>query len=116
MSRSFWPPPFEPRYGPSFRAHRRELGLAGANFDYFFRAVEVYLRDYPWEFSEEVPDSDGIRMLPTRNAFPDIPPLYVYYRVEQDPNRIFYLGLSPAWSHQEMFSLRELEAEDDEDG
>ena len=40
-------------------------------------------------------------MRPTRMAFPDIPPLYVYYRVEENPNRIVYLGLSPAWTHDE---------------
>jgi hypothetical protein len=37
-------------------------------------------------------------MLRTRDAFPDIPPLYVYYRVEEQPNEIIYLGLSRAWS------------------
>ncbi len=67
------------------------------------RYVEDYLGDYPWEYSEEVPDSEGIRMLRTRDAFPDIPPLYVYYRVEEQPNKIIYLGLSRAWSQEESF-------------
>jgi hypothetical protein len=40
-------------------------------------------------------------MLGTRDAFPDIPPLYVYYRVKEQPNRIIYLGLSRAWSQDE---------------
>ena len=48
-------------------------------------------------------------MLPTRGGFPDIPPLYVYYRVEQNPNKIIYLGLSPAWSSDESFSPKDLE-------
>jgi hypothetical protein len=68
-----------------------------------------FLGDYPWEYSEEVPDGEGIRMLPTRGGFPDIAPLYMYYRVEQDPNNIIYLGLSPAWSSDETFSLKDLE-------
>jgi hypothetical protein len=104
-----WHPRFAPCYEPSFAACRTKLGLAGRNFDYFFTAVENYLGDYPWEYSEEVPDSEGIRMLPTRRGFPDIPPLYIYYRVEQNPNKIIYLGLSRAWSRDETFSLEETE-------
>jgi hypothetical protein len=103
-----WHPRFAPCYEPSFDHDKAELGLAGPNFDHFFRSVEVYVGDYPWEYSKEVPDSDGIRMLPTRRAFPDIPALYVYYRVEQNPNKIIYLGLSPAWSQAEVFSLDDL--------
>jgi hypothetical protein len=87
------------------------MGLAGPNFDHFFKEVEDYLGDYPWEYSEEVPDSEGIRMLPTRMSFPDIPPLYVYYRVEQNPNKIIFLGLSPAWSADETFSLEDFEGD-----
>lgn len=94
-------PRFEPYYEPSFIADRAALGFGGPNFDSFFSAVETYLGDYPWEYSVEVPESEGIRILSTRRAFPDIPPLYVYYRVEENPNRIHYLGLSPAWSQEE---------------
>jgi hypothetical protein len=94
-------PRFEPYFETSFDADRAALGLSGRPFDYFFRGVENYLANYPWKYSEEVKDSGGIRMLPTRDAFPDIPPLYVYYRVEQDPNKIVFLGLSPAWSQSE---------------
>jgi hypothetical protein len=50
-------------------------------------------------------------MLPTRYPFPDIPPLYVYFRVEQRPSRIVFLGLSPAWSRDEAFSLDDLAEE-----
>jgi hypothetical protein len=95
-------PRFEPRYEPSFSADRVTLGLSGANFDHFFAAVEQHLADYPWASSEEVPGGEGIWMLPTRQAFPDIPPLYVYYRVEQNPNRIIYLGMSHAWSKLDL--------------
>lgn len=92
---------FEPHREPSFDADRAELGLSGSDFDHFFQSVEDHLSDYPWEYSEEVPDGEGIRMLRTRDAFPDIPPLYVYYRVQEQPNRIVYLGLSRAWSQDE---------------
>jgi hypothetical protein len=106
---NFWPPRFSPCYEPSFEADRRTLGLAGRNFDHFFKGVEDFLGDYPWEYSEEVPDSAGIRMLGTRGDFPDLPALYVYYRVEQNPNTIIYLGLSPAWSRADVFSFGDLE-------
>ena len=101
-------PRFRPDYQPSFQIHRRELGLAGPNFDHFFRAVESFLGDYPWEYSTLVPASEGMYMLPTRRSFPDIPPLYVYYRVEQKPNKVIFYGLSPAWSQAELFSLDDL--------
>jgi hypothetical protein len=91
-------PPFEPHYEPTFEAHRARLGLTGPNFDYFFAAVQKLLRDYPYKYSVEVPDAHGIRMYPTEAAFPDIPALYIYYRVQHQPNRIIYVGLSPAWS------------------
>jgi hypothetical protein len=107
-----WHPRFDARFEASFDQQRRGLGLGGENFDFFFKAVESYLGDYPWEYSTEVPDSNGIRMLPTRQAFLDIPPLYVYYRVEQDPNKIIFLGLSPAWSAAETFSPGDMEGED----
>jgi hypothetical protein len=96
-------PRFEPHYESSFDADRVELGLSGSDFDHFSQSVEDHLGDYPWEYSEEVPDGEGIRMLRTRDAFPDIPPLYVYYRVEEQPNEIIYLGLSRAWSQEESF-------------
>ncbi len=94
-------PRFEPEYEPSFATDRAELGFGGPSFDFVFGEIEHYLADHPWAYSEEVPDGEGIRMLSTRQAFPDIPPLYVYYMVEEDPNKIRYLGLSRAWSQEE---------------
>lgn len=94
-------PRFEPEYEPSFAADRAELGFGGPSFDFVFGEIERYLADYPWEYSEEVPGGGGIRMLRTRDAFSDIPPLYVYYRVEESPNKIRYLGVSRAWLHDE---------------
>jgi len=41
-------------------------------------------------------------MLRTKEAFPDIPPLIVYYRVTEQPNRIVYLSLSPDWSKPDV--------------
>jgi len=32
----------------------------------------------------------------------DIPPLYVYYLVEENPNKIVYIGLSPAWGQSDL--------------
>lgn len=70
--------------------------------------VEENLCNYPWEFSKEVPDSEGIRLFPTRQAHPDIPAMYVYYRVDAERHRVIFLGLGPAWSQGETFSLEDL--------
>lgn len=97
-------PRFAPVYESSFDTQRTDLGLSGANFDHFFRRVEFRVCEDPWmEYTEEVPDSEGIRILSTRRAFPDIPPLYVYYRVERLPEKVIFLGLSRAWSQSETF-------------
>jgi len=97
-------PRFTPVYDDDFQADKQKLGLAGPNFKFFFQQVEQQILDYPWAFSEEVPDSGGTLMRPTREAFLDIPPLYVYYKVIQDSprdSRIHFIGLSPAWSDSE---------------
>jgi hypothetical protein len=41
-------------------------------------------------------------MLRTKEAFPDIPPLIVYYRVMEKPNRIIYFGLSLDWPNADV--------------
>lgn len=101
--------PFGPRftavYDDDFNADRRTLGLGGRNLDHFFEDVERQLLDYPWIYSREIPDSGGTLMRETRNAFPDVPPLYVYYKVIQDSpqdSRVYFLGLSPAWSKEDL--------------
>lgn len=91
-------PRFSPSYEPTFEAHRVALGLSGRNFDHFFQEVENFICGQPWRDSQEVPDGEGMRMQPTHDAAPDIPPLYVYFRVETDPNVVRFHGLSPAWS------------------
>jgi hypothetical protein len=101
-------PRFEPIYESSFLADRAKLGFTGTDFDRHFSDIERNVCDYPWEFSREVPDSVGIRLLPTRKAFPDIPPMYVYYRVDSRRQEITFLGLGPAWSEEETFSADEL--------
>jgi len=96
-------PRFTARYEPAFEEDRKRLGLAGPNFGHFFNGVETHICDYPWEYSREVPGSGGTRMLGTRDAFPDIPPLYVYFKVNADERRIAFVGLSEAWSASETF-------------
>lgn len=76
-------PRFAPVYEPQFDAERRALGLGGRDFDHFFKDVETNVCDYPWIFAEEVPESGGTLMRETRDAFPDVPPLYVYYKVKR---------------------------------
>jgi hypothetical protein len=93
-------PPFEPRHEASFAEDRRALNLHGPDFDHFFADVERTLRDYP--YLESVAVEEDIRMRQTRSCAPDLPPLYVYYRVQENPNRIVFLGLSQAWSKQDL--------------
>ena len=95
--------PPSPRYAAtfdqSFDDQRAALGFSAESFENLFREVEFRICDDPWlQYSTEVPDSDGIRIVPTRQAFPDIPPLYVYYRFSAELRRVVFLGLSPAWS------------------
>lgn len=40
-------------------------------------------------------------MLLTRYAFPDIPPLYVYYRVDHSRHSVVFLGLHRAWDERD---------------
>ena len=39
-------------------------------------------------------------MRETKGLAPDLPPLYLYYKVNKDERRIRFLGLSKAWSRE----------------
>lgn len=91
-------PPYEPQYESTFEDDRAALHFTGANFDYFFEGIARTLRDYPKAESVEVPDGDGIRILPTYRSWPDLPRLYIFYRIQENPNRIVFLGMTPAWT------------------
>jgi hypothetical protein len=97
-----WYQPWSADYEADFYADRKRLGLSGRNFDYFFRDIEQAVLDYPWEYSEEVPESGGTRMRLTRDAFLDVPPLYVYWKVNAEECRVRFVGLSPAWSKADL--------------
>ncbi len=89
-------------YEDAFGADRKAVGLGGRNFDTFFDGVERSVLDYPWEYSEEVPESGGTRMRLTRADFSDLPPIYVYYKVNAEECRVRFVGLSPAWSKEDL--------------
>jgi hypothetical protein len=89
---------FEPCYEPSFAECRRKLGLSGPNFDHFFKNAEQGICRFPWLENEAVPDGQGIRIRPLLGA-DDLPPLYVYYRIENEPDRVVFYGLSRNWSN-----------------
>lgn len=89
-------------YEQAFEADRKALGLGGSNFDHFFQGVEASVLDYPWEYSREVPASGGTRMRPTPENFPDLPALYVYYKVNAEECRVRFVGLSEAWSKEDL--------------
>jgi hypothetical protein len=95
---------FEPYYEPSFAECRRKLGLSGTYFDPFFKIAEQGLCRFPWLENEVTPNGKGTRIRPLRGA-DDLPPLYIYYRIENDPDRIVFYGLSPRWSAGEGVTL-----------
>ena len=95
-------PPYEPKYEPSFVEDREKLGFTGPDFDHHFEKVARALRDYPFGESVEVPDSDGIRLHPTHNSLQDLPAMCVLYRVEENPNEIVFVALTPAWTKDDL--------------
>ena len=101
---------FEPYYHGDFIEHRRRLGLAGTNFDFFFKDVEQAILEYP--YGDEIPDSGRTIMRETREAFPDVPPLYVYFKLDAENRRVLFLGLTQAWSAPDTPAGLGLEAGD----
>jgi hypothetical protein len=91
-----------PEYAPSFKRSVSKHSLTGPHFDYFWADVEVAICDWPWHYSEEVPDSEGIRMRGTEYVAPDLPALYVYYRADPREDVVTFLGISPAWSKSDL--------------
>jgi hypothetical protein len=85
----------------SFASARTEVGLAGRNFDHFFEKVEASLDSNPWFYGTEVPDGDGLLVIPTTDAFPDLPASYIYFRADPDAGEVRYVGISPAWSRND---------------
>lgn len=92
---------FDHIYEKSFEDARDIVGLAGQSFEFFREQIEDHLDRHPWFYSVEVPGSNEVRVLSTLETLEDIPPLYVYFRIEQsrESAAIHYVGLSPAWSH-----------------
>jgi hypothetical protein len=89
---------------PSFVEDLRRSNLTGPNFAYFFAKVEDSLDTNPWFYGTEVPGGDGLLMIPTADAFPDIPASYVFFKtdVASNPSEIRYYGLSPVWSEDDL--------------
>jgi hypothetical protein len=96
-------PNFYASYEDAFGDDRERLGLGGSNFNHFFKEVERNILDYPWIHSRVVPDSGGTLMRETRYSFPDIPALYVYYKVNPETGHVRFVGLTEAWSADELF-------------
>lgn len=95
-------PPYKPRYESSFGEDRVKVGLSGPDFDHHFEKLARSLRDYPFGQSVEIPNGDGIRLQPTYEAAPDLPAMCLLYQVEENPNEIVFLGLTPAWTDDDI--------------
>jgi hypothetical protein len=91
----------------------KALGLGGSSFWNYFRNVENHLGDYPKEGSMEVPESE-YRIQPTATRWPDLPALYVYFRVEENPNKIVFVRLSPAWTQADLYWFPEDQPPDED--
>lgn len=97
-----------PKYGAnyleSWHEDVRALGFSAKHFDSIWREPEFRLCDDPWmQYTQEIPASEGMRIMPTRQAFPDIPPLYVFYRFNGETQKVDFCGLSPACRESETF-------------
>lgn len=88
----------------SFAEDRESAKLTGRNFDYFFEKVEDSVDSNPWLYGTEVPGGEGMLMLPTTEAFPDLPACYIYYTavLEDELAEIRYFGMSPIWSQADV--------------
>lgn len=89
-------------YEDAFYADRKALGLGGQNFDHFFHRAEASVLDYPYEYAKEVPESGGTWMRRLDAVAPDLPSMYVYYKVNFEECRIRFVGLSRAWSDDDL--------------
>lgn len=92
--------PYEASYNPQFNADRRALGLDGPEVDFAFKAFEEHVCAFPWASTAEL--QDGTRMRATEDGFPDIPRLYVYYRINVKQRKVIFLSLSRAWSQDDL--------------
>lgn len=95
-------------YAPSFEDDRKQFKYGGANFRFFIAQLEDYLDRHPWFYSEEVSGSGGIRIVSTLEVLEDLPPLYVYFEIDQTEGKsdVRYLGFSPNWSETTLVPRR----------
>ncbi len=91
------PPPgqnYEHHYHETFTEAKRDLGLGGPSFEYFWQDIAQNLDDDPSNvFVKEVPDSEGFRVYPTVPEHPDFIACVVYFSVEEEAKRLNYFGL-----------------------
>ena len=92
------PPPgqnYEHHYHDSFEDAKKELGLTGQVFDFFWQDISQILHDDPFNvYAKEVPDSGGFWAYPTEPEHLDFRSCLVLYSVEAAEKRINYFGLA----------------------
>ncbi len=86
---------YEHIYHDSFEKAKRDLGVAGRSFDYFWHDIAQNLDDDPFNvYVREVPNTGGFCVYPTKPEHPDFISCVVYFSVESVPEkRINYYGL-----------------------
>jgi hypothetical protein len=94
-------PRFVGRYEAKWESDLRRLGLAGPNFDYFWRELEEYVLDHP-SMGKPVPDGSGARSFKTDEALRDVPRLVGYYKPDFTTERVVFLGLDEAWTEEDL--------------
>lgn len=92
------PPPgqnFDHVFHDSFKEAKRELGLMGDPFDYFWQDIGQVIDENPINiYTKELPDISGLWAYPTEPEHPDFLSCIVVFSVEEDERRIHYYGLA----------------------
>ncbi len=86
---------FVVRYENKWEEDLRRLGLYGPNFDTFWHPIESFIAATP-HVGHPLLDGSGARGFLTEEGFPDVRKLVVYFKFDEDAERLVFLGLDDA--------------------
>jgi hypothetical protein len=90
----FPPPRYACRYEEGFHTDRERIEPSGRVWDFLFSAAEKFIRHDPHVASHPFGDMGGLRFLLTEPAgLLDVPPLIVYFTVNEAERRIAFLSV-----------------------